>query len=87
MTIATKKNVGDTVYVFHEQSLKIYSGKVDRIYTESYAGDAVNPSTITTIKRYIVSVPSLGSLTKEEDAIFDTAESVITTIKDNSGIA
>ena len=87
MTIVTKRNVGDTVYVFHEQSLKIYSGKVARIYTESYVSDAAKPDVITIVKRYIVSIPSLGSLTKEEEAIFDTAESVITTIKDNSGIA
>lgn len=87
MTIVTKRNVGDTVYVFHEQSLKIYSGKVDRIYTESYVSDAAKPDVITIVKRYIVSIPSLGNLTKEEDAVFDTAESVITTIKDNSGIA
>ena len=87
MTITTKKTAGDKVFIFHDASLKIVEGTVDRVYTETYCPNAERPSEVITTIRYYVNVPSLGAVSKMDGEVFDTADSVITTIKTNSGIA
>ena len=87
MTITTKKTAGNSVFFFHEQTLRIVEGTIDRVYTETYCPNAERPAEVVTTIRYYVSIPSLGAISKLEGEVFDTAESVITTIKTNSGIA
>lgn len=86
MTITTKKTAGNSVFIFHEASMKIVEGTVDRVYTETYCPNADKPAEVLTTIRYYINVPSLGAISKMESEVFDTAASVITTIKTNSGI-
>ena len=83
MTITTKKNVTDQVFVFNEYKLAIEKGTVLNVFTESNCPNPANPSEVITNIRYNIQLPE-STIQKIEDQVFSTKQEVIDTIEANS---
>lgn len=84
MTISTVKNPQDKVFIYNEGKMSIEEGLIDSIQAEVRSMDPTKEpyQRIT----YLVKTTS-GSIFRNEDQIFDTAEAVLAKIKANSWLA